>query len=110
MAERTRFPGIHPSEFEHPWDRSALQALRKAPGFDLVLKKLSGVYLERIVRLAFTANSVRLSPSQCPELYRLLPEAAGILDVSEPEFYLLQDPYPNAMAFGMERHTIVITS
>src|SRR5262249_2727568 len=73
--ERIKLPGIHPSAFEHPLDGKALEALRKTPGLDLLLKKLSAVYLERMVRLAYTVNSLRLSPQQCPRIYELLRDA-----------------------------------
>src|SRR5436190_1885583 len=110
VKERVKFPGIHPSAFEHPLDGKALETLRKTPGLDMLLKKLSAVYLERVVRLAYTANNLRLSPQQCPRIYQLLREAAEVLDMSEPELYLMQDPFPNAFAIGMQKHTIVITS
>lgn len=108
--ERVVFTGLHPTAFEHPMDRTALEALRKTPGLDLLLKKLSAVYMERIVRLAYTANSLRISPGQCPRIYELMREAAEVLDMPEPELYLMQAPYPNAFAIGMERYTIVVTS
>jgi Zn-dependent protease with chaperone function len=108
--ERVRFPGIHPNAFEHPLDRTALEALRKTPGLDLLLKKLSASYVERIVRLQFTADSMRLSPGQCPRVYSLLEESASVLDMPLPDLYLSQSPFPNAFAIGMERHTIVLWS
>ena len=110
VAERVKLPGIHPSAFEHPLDKTALETLRKTPGLDLLLKKVSAVYFERIVRLTYTANSLHLSPQQCPQIYASLREAASVLDMKEPELYLMQDPFPNAFAVGMEKHTIVITS
>jgi Zn-dependent protease with chaperone function len=109
-VERIQFPGINPTAFEHPMDRTALEALRKAPGLDLLFKKLASLHFERQVRLYFTADSLRLTPKQRPELYALLQEACAVLDMPEPEFYLLQSPMPNAFAIGMERYTVVITS
>lgn len=108
--EKVRFPGISPTSFEHPMDRSALEVLRKTPGLDLLFKKLGSLHYERQIRLHFTADSLRLTPKQCPELYALFREAVDILDMSEPELYLMQDPSPNAFAIGMDRHTVVITS
>ncbi len=110
ITDRITLPGINPTAFEHPMDRTALEALRRTPGLDLVLKKLSSAYLERVVRLAFTADALRLSPQQCPRIYELLREACDVLDMPEPDLYLLQDPFPNAFAFGMERFTIGVTS
>lgn len=91
-------------------DRTALEALRRAPGLDLLLKKLASLHFERQVRLHFTAGSLRLGPNQCPQIYELLQEACAVLDIAEPELYLLQQPFPNAFAIGMERHTLVISS
>lgn len=109
-ADRLQFPGIAPSAFEHPLDRSALEALRRTPGLDKLFKKLASLHFERQVRLFYTADSLRLSSRQCPRIYNLLREAAGVLDMPEPDLYLLQYPVPNAFAIGMERHTIVLYS
>ena len=42
----------------------------------------------------FTGDSLRVSPRQCSRLYNDLREACSILDVKEPEFYLVQTPIP----------------
>ncbi len=110
VRERIAFPDLSPTAFEHPMDRSALEALRKTPGLDILFKKLASLHFERIVRLHYTADSLRLSPLQCPKIYNLMRESAAVLDVKEPEVYLFQSPTPNAMAAGMERHTLMITS
>jgi Zn-dependent protease with chaperone function len=110
LPPRVRFPGLSSAAFEHPSDRAALEALRRTPGLDRLLKWLSDVGAERFVRIMFTADSLRISPRQCSRLYNDLREACAILDAPEPDFYLMQYPYPNAFAFGMQRYTIVITS
>lgn len=110
LPPRVRFPGLASSAFEHPGDRAALEALRRTPGLDRLLKWLSDMGVERAIRLRFTADSIRISPRQCPRLYNDLREACAILDVKEPELYLSQFPIPNAYAFGMQRHFMVITT
>jgi Zn-dependent protease with chaperone function len=110
LPPRVRFPGLDSSAFEHPGDRATLEALRRTPGLDRLLRWLSDMGAERFVRLRFTADSIRVSPRQCPRLYNDLREACAILDVREPEFYLSQYPFPSAMALGMQRHFIVVTS
>src|SRR5207249_9661442 len=107
---RIKFPGIHSTAFEHPLDRTALETLRKTPGLDLLLKKLAALHFERKVRLFYTADSLRLSPGQCPHIYDLMREAASILDMPEPGLFLLQKPEAQAVAMGLEQHTIVLTS
>ena len=107
---RVRFPGLSSAAFEHPADRAALEALRKTPGLDKLLRWLSDNGAERYVRVMFTGDSLRISPRQCPKLYNDLREACAILDVKEPDFYLMQNPSPNAFAFGMQHHTLVMTT
>ena len=109
-TERLTFPNISPTAFEHPMDRSALEALRRTPGLDLLFKKLASLHFERIVRLQYTAGSLRLSPRQCPRIYNLVLDAAAVLDMEPPDVYLMQTPTVNAFAIGMERYTLVLTS
>lgn len=109
--QRQRFPGISSRAYEHPADRSALVALRKLQGFDAALKQLHGMVSERSVRLAFLAGSVRTSDQQFRRLHELAREAAYILDMPNvPELYVTLDPQPNAMAIGMDKPFIVVTS
>ena len=44
---RVRLPGISSRAYEHPADRSALVALRKLTGFDVILKNLAGLFSDR---------------------------------------------------------------
>ncbi len=110
LPPRVRFPGISSAAFEHPADRAALQALRRTPGLDRLLKWMSDMGAERYLRIFFTADSIRVSPRQCSRLYNDLREACSILDVKEPDFYIMQHPVPNAFTFGMQKHTIVMTT
>src|SRR4051812_27940954 len=110
LPPRVRFPGLSSAAFEHPADRAALEALRRTPGLDRLLRWLSDVGAERYVRIMFTGDSLRVSPRQCSRLYNDLREACSILDVKEPEFYLVQTPFPNAFAFGMRRLTLVMST
>jgi Zn-dependent protease with chaperone function len=110
IPPRVRFPGMSSSAFEYPGDRAALEALRRTPGLDKLFRWLSDMGIERLMRLQYTADAIRVSPRQCPRLYNDLREACAILDVREPELYLSQNPYPFAGAMGMQRHIIVITT
>ena len=110
LPPRVRYPGLSNSAFEHPSDRAALEALRRTPGMDRLLRWMSEMGAERYLRISATAGTLRVSPRQCSRLYNDLREACAILDVPEPEFYLSQSPIPNAFSFGMQRHTLVMTT
>lgn len=108
---RTRFPGISSRAYEHPADRSALVAMRSLTGFDQVLKMLSGLFSERAMRMMFLGSAVRVSPTQFRDIHDLLRDSAYILDMAEvPELYVTNDPRPNAMALGVDKPFIVLTS
>lgn len=108
---RIRFPDISPRAWEHPADRGALVALRAIPGFDLVLKAISGAIGERSVRLLYLATSIRVSPRQYPQLHQLITECATTLDLQPvPELYVQQDPCPHAMAIGLDKPIVVLTT
>ena len=108
---RVRLPGISSRAYEHPADRSALVALRKLTGFDVILKNLAGLFNDRAFRLMFLASSVRASEEQFPSLYHDLLDGCYILDLPKvPELFITQDPMVQAMAVGMDKPFVVITS
>jgi Zn-dependent protease with chaperone function len=108
---RVRLPGISSRAYEHPADRSALVALRKLTGFDVLLRRLSGLFNERSLRLMFLASSVRAGETQFAHIYETLRDGSYILDLpTVPELFIMQDPSVNAMALGSDKPFIVITT
>jgi Zn-dependent protease with chaperone function len=108
---RVRLPGISSRAYEHPADRSALVALRKLTGFDVLLRRLAGLFSDRSLRLLFLASAVRVSQEQFPHLHDLVLDGAAVLDLPEvPELYVTQDPLPNAMTLGSDKPFIVLTT
>src|SRR6188768_3565922 len=111
LRGRIRFPDISSRAYEHPADRGALVALRAIPGFDSVLKTLSGAIGERSIRWLYLATAIRVSPGQYPQIHQILNECAMTLDVQPvPELYIEQDPIPQAMAIGLDKPIIVIST
>jgi Zn-dependent protease with chaperone function len=108
---RVRLTGISSRAYEHPADRSALVALRKLSGFDVLLSKLFGLFNERALRLSFLAGAVKVSETQFPHIYSLVRDGSYILDLPDiPECYVMQSPLVNAMAIGKDRPFIVLTT
>jgi Zn-dependent protease with chaperone function len=108
---RVRLPDISSRAYEHPADRSALVALRKLTGFDVLFRKLFGLFNERALRLNFLAGSVRVSERQFPHIYELVRDGCYILDMPEvPEVFVMQSPIVNAFALGKDQPFIVITT
>ena len=108
---RVRLPEISSRAYEHPADRSALVALRKLTGFDVILRNIAGLFNDRSLRLMFLASSVRASEQQFPSLYQTMLDGAYVLDLPRvPELFINQDPKVNAMALGTDKPFIVITT
>ena len=102
---------IAPSAWEHPADKAALQALRRIPVFDDVLRKIFGVMSEKAIRLAFQASAVRVTKNQFPDLYRDYQECLHTLDApDEYPLFVSQTPVVNAGAWGLNQPFIILNS
>ena len=102
---------IAPRAWEHPADRAALAALRKIPVFDDVLRALFGFFGEKPIRLAFLANSVRVSERQFPRVSRIYQDVLKTLDAPKDyPLFVSQTPMVNAGAYGMAEPFIILNS
>ncbi|MBR1504305.1 MAG: M48 family metalloprotease [Prevotella sp.] len=101
---------MQPSDFIHPEDAAALRQMESIPGFSTLIKKVLAIGLENLMYGVNMASYIRLSEKQLPQLYRHLPPICQRLGISEPEFYLKMDPYPNAWTYGDTRIYITVTS
>ena len=96
--------------FIHPEDATALETLQKIPVLPSVVRSFLDLGVEQLTTGLNMAMKVRLSPTQLPELYHILPPICELLDIEEPDFYLEMNPAPNAYAFGDTQTAITITS
>src|SRR5689334_310469 len=109
-APHKKFAHLDKDQYIHPDDRRALAALRAIPGIDSALKKLLAVTGESAIRVIFTASAVKVTPTQCPDLYAKLQIACTTLGVDMPELFVQQNPVVNAFTGGVERPIIVLHS
>lgn len=111
--EKSKLIGLKASQFRHPLDLEATQALQQLPGLDLIVRTLLGGTAEQFFYLENIATSIRVSDRQLPDLYASLTEACAILDVEVPQLYLKQNPAPNAYTMairGQQPFIVVHTS
>jgi Zn-dependent protease with chaperone function len=101
---------LHYSEFIHHEDAAARSQLEAIPGFASAVKAFLKIGFEQQMHGIFMSEKIRLSASQLPELYNLLPPVCSLLGIQEPEFYLEMNPAPNAFTFGDSRLFLCITS
>jgi Zn-dependent protease with chaperone function len=108
-STRKRFPGIDASAFQHAADREALKKLERLPGMQTLIRKVSGSYFEKTVRMLNTAERVKVGPTQCPKIYHMFRESCDILDIPDiPEIYLSTVYTPNAFSFGIQKYTVIL--
>jgi hypothetical protein len=79
MKVKRYFKDISPKAWEHPADRAALVALRQAPGFSELLRKIIGATTEKSIRLITLSSSVRVSERQFPKIHSLAREVGDVL-------------------------------
>ncbi|MBX3112504.1 MAG: M48 family metallopeptidase [Fimbriimonadaceae bacterium] len=107
---RKRFPDISTDAFMADTDRQALEALKKIPFFEVVLRKFHEIGVDRALYVMNMGMSVRCGPKQFKTLHEILRESCEILDMPEPELYVTNNPFPNAWTGGVERPYITLRS
>jgi Zn-dependent protease with chaperone function len=109
-SQRKVLTGLTPSAFQHSADREALKKLDQLPGMQILLRKLSGGYVENTLRMLNVSQNIRVSAKQFPQVHDLFREACEVLDIQVmPEIYLCTAPaIPNAFTFGMEKYSVTL--
>lgn len=116
LSESThkKWTNLDPHSYIHPLDSQALNALKKIPGIDTILKKLLEIFHESSARVMFTGNAVRVNERQCPDLDAKLDVVCATLGIEKPELYVSVTAGGglgfNAFTGGVEKPFIVIYS
>lgn len=97
-------------QYDHPLDRSALAQVRKLAPVVTLVKLMIQNWDEPMVRANLLGQSVRVGPNQFADIHAIVRECAEILDIPEPDVFIKQDPYFNAMTFGVSRPFIILHS
>lgn len=100
---------MNSSDFIHPDDLKAIRELESLPGLRLVMEKVFEWGLDDILWSENITTNIRLSPTQMPEIYNLLPPICEKLRIAVPELYLNNSVIPNSWTSGKEKPYIVVT-
>ncbi len=111
LQESVRYEQISPKAYEHPADRAATAALKSIPMLDRVVKTLTDIGHERLLRQVYAGNAVQISDRQVPQLWARHVRAASVLDIDKvPDLFVTQMPIANAFTIGAKRPMVVILS
>jgi Zn-dependent protease with chaperone function len=103
--------GLNHAEYEHPFDKAALQTLEKTPALPLILKAFNKNTLDKLFKLQHAGSKVEISDSHFPKLYQLFLKACEILNVKTiPKFYLFESYNVDAYATGFTYPIVSISS
>ena len=97
------------SEYEHPFDKAALDKLRSLKGFDTVVNfVLNWATIKwRIVELC--GSNFHVTKESCPELYTLVQQTIETLDIDRmPQIYSQWSYNVNAYTTGYKNDTILV--
>jgi hypothetical protein len=109
--ELKRIPGLHPAEYEHPFDKAALDALEKTRGLELVVRKFHEYGIERVLRIRYTGSNLRVTPGSVPELWDAMEECCQVLDLrDQPELYVQPGDQLQGASVGVGKPLVVVTS
>jgi Zn-dependent protease with chaperone function len=109
IPKPTRVPlkGLPPTAFQHPLDRQATENLKKIKGFDWLVGKFIEYGFERIDYITHIGGGIRVGPRQMANHYAMLRECCDVLDMSEPELYVMQGGV-NAYTSGHNHPFIIL--
>jgi len=110
MADRKILTGITADAFTSDTDRWALDKLKRVPLLPMVIQKFHELGIDRWMYCYNMSMSVRCGKDQYGSLHAILQESCRVLDMPEPELYLTSNPFPNALAGGVERPYITLQS
>jgi hypothetical protein len=85
--ERKKLLLLKPQEYEHEFDKAALQTLEGTPGLEKLARKFNKHAVERYFRLMYTGSYLKANKTNFPELYEILEEACANLFLKDiPDF------------------------
>lgn len=108
---RKEILNLNSNEYEHPFDRKALNALEQTPGLDIIIRKFSKYWTDKILKIQYTGSNIKVNEKNFPEVHNALIEACNILCVKNiPKLYIKWGYDVNAFTAGVEDPIIVLNS
>lgn len=103
--------GLNHKDYEHPFDKKALEALEATPGIERISKLVVKNTIERVYTIQYTGSNIKVTETNYPELLLMLHKACSILDVEQiPDLYIQWGYSINSFTTGVEKPFIVINS
>lgn len=103
--------GLNHSQYEHPFDRVALEKLESIPLLPKFFKWFTTNTVERFYTVQYTGSNLKVTKESYPKIHWYLEEACKILDLPKvPSLYFDWRYSINACTVGAENPIIIINS
>lgn len=103
--------GLTSDEYEHPFDRKALDALEATPGLSAIGKFLTKHTVERMFTVQYTGSYLKVNNTNYPKIYEYLDYASRILELPViPQLYIQWGYEINAFTIGSDNPIVVLNS
>lgn len=100
---------LQSTDYEHPFDRAALEAVRKVPLFDKVTNFVLNWTTIKWEIVKLCGSAFHVTPQSCPELHKLVKDTTDILEIDRmPEVYTKWTYGINAYTTGYKEDTILV--
>jgi Zn-dependent protease with chaperone function len=104
-------PGLRSSDYEHPFDRKALNALEGTPGFEYLMKKFWEYGIETMLTVQCTGSNIQVTKNNFPRLHETFAHAVDTLDLPvKPRLYFELGADINSYATGVENPIVILSS
>ena len=103
--------GLEHSQYEHPFDKIALEKLESIPLLTKFFKWITTNTVERIYTVQYTGSNLKVTKENYPQIYQYLEDACKILDLKDvPDLYIDWSYTINACTIGAENPIIILNS
>ena len=103
--------GLQHSQYEHPFDKMALEKLEAIPLLTKFFNWITTNTVEKIYTVQYTGSNLKVTPTSYPKIYRYLEDACKILDLQKvPDLYIEWGYSINACTVGAEHPIIILNS
>ena len=103
--------GLQHSQYEHPFDKKALETLESTPGLTAAGKYVTKQTIERIYTVQYTGSHLRITKDSYPQIYEYMVYACQVLDVKRiPEMYLQWGFGIDSFTIGSDHPIVVLNS
>lgn len=109
--DKLALPNLESREYEHPFDRQALDLVKQVPRFDDVARFFWNSDTEKYRRVSYLGSYIRVEKAAFPKLHAQLTESCATLAFNYvPKLYILPESHIKAGIAGVEDPLIIIST